>query len=66
VVVAPSGDVAWSYGTNRFTIPIAAGRIDTMLGNAVVVWRKGGDGRWRAAVDIWTPLPPPAAAAAPR
>ena len=66
VVVAPSGDVAWSFGPNRFTVPNAAGRIDTLLGNSVVVWRKGSDGRWRSVVDTWTPQPPPAAAAAPR
>ena len=60
VVVAPSGDVAWSFGTNRFTLP-AAGRVDTILGNVVAVWQRGSDGRWRAAVDITTPQPPASA-----
>ena len=55
VVVGPSGDVAYSFGTNRFTVPGAGGRIDTLRGQGVVVWRKGSDGRWRAAVDTWTP-----------
>ena len=60
VVVAPSGDVAWSFGTNAFTVPGSAGRIDTLRGQSVVVWRKGTDGRWRSAVDTWTPQPAPA------
>jgi uncharacterized protein (TIGR02246 family) len=58
VVVSPSGDVAYSFGTNMFTMPGAAGRIDTLRGQSVVVWRKGSDSRWRAAVDTWTPQEP--------
>ena len=58
VVVTPSGDAAYSFGTNAFTMPGASGRIDTLRGQGIVVWRKSADGRWRAAVDTWTPLPP--------
>ena len=57
VVVAPSGDVAYSFGTNTFTVPTATTRVDTLHGQGVVVWQKGTDGRWRAAVDTWTPQP---------
>lgn len=57
IVVAPSGDVAYSFGTNAFTVPNPDGGIDTLRGQGVVVWRKGTDGRWRSAVDIWTPSP---------
>lgn len=55
VVVAPSGDVAWSFGPNVFTVPGPSGRIDTVRNQATVLWRKGTDGRWRSAVDTWTP-----------
>lgn len=55
VVVAPKGDMAYSYGTNQFTMPNQAGGVDTLRGQGVVVWRKGDDGRWRSAVDAWTP-----------
>ena len=58
VVVTPSGDVGYQFGTNEFTVPGAAGRTDTLRGQFVVVWRKGSDGRWRAAVDTWTPRAP--------
>jgi len=57
VVVTPSGDVAYSFGTNAFTVPGAGGKVDTLRGQGVVVWRKATDGRWRAAVDTWTPVP---------
>ncbi|MCR4341464.1 MAG: DUF4440 domain-containing protein [Gemmatimonadaceae bacterium] len=57
VVVAPGGSMAYSYGTNEFTVPGAAGGIDTLRSQGVVVWRKGDDGRWRSAVDTWTPQP---------
>lgn len=58
VVVAPSGDIAYSFGTNVFTVPGAAGRVDTLHGQGVVLWRKGQDGRWRSAVDTWNPRSP--------
>ena len=64
IVVTPSGDVAYSFGTNAFTLPGSSGQIDTLRGQGVVVWRKDAGGRWRAAVDTWTPLPP--APSAPR
>ncbi len=59
VVVAPGGNMAYSLGTNQFTMPNASGGIDTLRGQGVVVWRKGDDGRWRSAVDSWTPAPAP-------
>jgi len=55
IVVASSGDVAYSLGTNAFTVPGPGGRLDTLRGQGVVVWRKGPDGRWRSVVDIWNP-----------
>jgi ketosteroid isomerase-like protein len=58
VVVAPSGEIGYSFGTNLMTVPSAAGGVDTLRGQGVVVWRKGNDGRWRSAVDTWTPRAP--------
>jgi len=58
VVVAPAGNMAYSFGTNAFTVPAASGGVDTLRGQSVVVWRKSADGRWRSAVDAWTPQAP--------
>jgi len=55
IVVAPSGDFAYSFGTNAFTVPTPDGNLATLEGQGVVVWRKEEDGRWRCVVDIWTP-----------
>lgn len=59
VVVGPSADFAYSFGTNVFTVPgQVAGSLDTLRGQGVVVWRKDPDGRWRSTVDIWNPVSP--------
>jgi uncharacterized protein (TIGR02246 family) len=55
VIVAPSGDVGYSFATNVFTLPGQDGQVDTLRGHGVVIWRKEADRRWRADVDIWTP-----------
>lgn len=60
VVVNPAGDMAYSWGSNQFIVPNAKGAADTVRNQGVVVWKKL-DGKWRAAVDTWTPNPPPAA-----
>ncbi len=60
VVVSPHGDMAYSLGTNLFVMPDSAGHLDSLRGQGVVVWRKGTDGRWRAAIDASTPAPAPA------
>jgi uncharacterized protein (TIGR02246 family) len=57
VVVAPSGDVAYSFGTNAVIVPNPNGGLDTLKGQGVVLWRKNAAGRWRSAVDIWNPSP---------
>lgn len=59
VFVDEGGTMAYSVGTNAFTMPNQAGGIDTLRGQGVVVWRKSSDGRWRAALDAWTPQAAP-------
>jgi ketosteroid isomerase-like protein len=53
IVVAPSGEFAYSFGTSAFTVPSPDGALATLEGQGVVVWRRGDDGRWRCVVDIW-------------
>jgi uncharacterized protein (TIGR02246 family) len=62
IVVSANGDMAYSLGQNLFVMPDSAGHLDSLRGQAVVVWRKGSDGRWRAAIDASTPAPAPAPA----
>ena len=57
--VAKSGDLGYTMGTNRFTIPGAGGSSTTVEGRYVTVWRKTKDG-WRCVVDFWHPAAPEA------
>jgi ketosteroid isomerase-like protein len=56
-VVAASGDLGYTFGTNAFTAPDSTGQLVTSTGRYLTVWRKGTDGRWRCAVDFGNPGP---------
>lgn len=59
-VVSPSGDVGYTFGTNRITAPDAQGVLRTSEGRYVTWWRLEADGRWRCSVDISNEGPPAA------
>jgi ketosteroid isomerase-like protein len=59
-VVSASGDLGYTYGSNRITVPDSAGHLNTTEGRYVEVWRKGADGQWRCAIDINNAGPPKA------
>jgi uncharacterized protein (TIGR02246 family) len=53
VEVARSGDLAYETGTYDFAITDKKGKVTDEKGKYVVVWKKQGDGSWKAAVDIY-------------
>ena len=55
--VSAAGDMAYGWGTNVVMINDPQGKSITERGRAVTVWRKGTDGSWRCAVDIWNAGP---------
>ena len=60
VVVAASGDMAYSFARSRFTFPGhsgAPGAVDTAYGKGVRLWRREADGHWRQTADIWNGAP---------
>lgn len=60
VIVASGGDMAYSFARSRYTFPShsgKAGAVDTAYGKGMSVWRRDGDGRWRAVADIWNAAP---------
>jgi ketosteroid isomerase-like protein len=59
-VVAASGDLGYTFGTNTVTAPDATGKLTTVAGRYITVWRKGADGRWRCVMDYSNSGPPPA------
>ena len=57
IKVASSGDLAYSFGRSRYTIPDSSGTIRTIHAKGVTVWRREADGRWRCVADIWNSAP---------
>jgi uncharacterized protein (TIGR02246 family) len=55
VEVARSGDLAYETGTYDFLITDKKGNATDEKGKYVVVWKKQGNGSWKAAVDIYNP-----------
>lgn len=51
--VAKSGDLAYATGSDEIRMTAAEGKPVIEHNKAVAIWRKGPDGSWRCAVDIW-------------
>jgi uncharacterized protein (TIGR02246 family) len=58
VELSGSGDVAYATGTNRVTFNAPDGKLVTVDGKAVTVWRRQKDGAWKCVIDIWNDAPP--------
>jgi ketosteroid isomerase-like protein len=56
--VAKSGDVAYAVGTDTIRMTSSDGKPVVKHNKAVAVWRKGPDGSWKCAVDIWNAAEP--------
>jgi ketosteroid isomerase-like protein len=63
-IVSSSGDMAYTLSSNQFTFQDPQGKLVTLRGKGVVVWRRQSDGRWKCAVDSWNPEPEGAPVAA--
>jgi len=58
VVVAASGEVGYTSGTNEITSPDGNGKVMTSRGRYLTVWRRTATGSWRCVVDFWNEAPP--------
>jgi len=61
-VVAQSGDLGYTFGSDEISLNDAKGVRVTTKGKYVVIWRKQADGSWKAVVDTGNRDAPPAAA----
>jgi uncharacterized protein (TIGR02246 family) len=52
VEVARSGDIAYETGSYDFITTDKKGKTNHEKGKYVVIWKKQGDGTWKAAVDM--------------
>jgi ketosteroid isomerase-like protein len=55
--LSPDGRLAYMFGDNRVTMNGPDGKLMTIPGRGVTIWRKEPDGAWRCAVDIWNGAP---------
>jgi uncharacterized protein (TIGR02246 family) len=56
--VAKSAEVAYAVGTDTLRMTSPDGKPVVEHNKAVAVWRKGADGSWKCAVDIWNAAEP--------
>ena len=57
VSFSSDGRVAYMRATNETTVPGPDGKLMTLHGRGITVWRREPDGQWRCAVDIWNDPP---------
>ena len=55
--VSADGTLGYMTGTNAMTVPGADGKLVTMTGRAVSVWRRAPRGEWKCVVDTWNAGP---------
>jgi ketosteroid isomerase-like protein len=56
-VVAASGDLGYTTGTNTVSIPDSTGKATPMVARYITVWRRDANGRWRCAEEYVSPGP---------
>jgi ketosteroid isomerase-like protein len=56
-LVSAAGDLAYTFGSNEFTMADSTGQLVTTRGRYLTIWRKDADGRWRCAMDYGTTAP---------
>ncbi|MDP9178024.1 MAG: DUF4440 domain-containing protein [Gemmatimonadota bacterium] len=56
-VVAASGDLGYTTGTNEVSVPDSMGKVTKTVGRYLAVWRREPDGRWRCVEDYSSPGP---------
>ena len=51
--VSTDGTMGYTTGENTTTFPGADGKLMTVVGRYVTVWRRGTSGAWKCVADIW-------------
>lgn len=55
--LSADGTLAYTTGSNSMTVPAADGKLTTIEGRYITVWRRGADGSWKCVIDIWNSGP---------
>jgi ketosteroid isomerase-like protein len=57
VSLSADGTVAYATGENATTVPGPDGKLMTIPGRGITVWRRSSGGEWKCVVDIWNSGP---------
>lgn len=55
--VSGDGTMGYTTGTNTTTLPGPEGKLLTVTGRYVTVWRRDASGAWKCVADIWNAGP---------
>lgn len=55
--VSADGTLGYTNGTNALTVPGPDGKLMTVAGRGVAVWRRLPGGDWKCVMDIWNSGP---------
>ena len=55
--VSADGTMGYTTGTNALTVPGPDGKLMTIAGRSVAVWRRLAGGEWKCVIDIWNSGP---------
>ena len=55
--VSADGTLGYTTGTNALTVPGPDGKLITVAGRGVAVWRRIPGGEWKCVIDIWNSGP---------
>ncbi|MCA1581659.1 MAG: DUF4440 domain-containing protein [Acidobacteria bacterium] len=55
--LSADGTMGFTTGTNAMTVPGPDGKVMTIAGRGVAVWRRIPGGEWRCVIDIWNSGP---------
>jgi ketosteroid isomerase-like protein len=55
--VNADGTLGYTIGTNALTVPGPDGKLITIAGRGVAIWRRLRGGEWKCVIDIWNSGP---------
>ena len=55
--ISDNGDLGYLIEHNRVTFTDSTGKVRTVLGKAVTIWKKDANGNWKCVVDTWNGNP---------
>ncbi len=56
-MISDGGDIGYMIEHNRVTFTDSTGKVRTVFGKAVTIWKKDASGNWKCVVDTWNGNP---------